>query len=50
MDEENAVVNYVLVIRKSPLLLGLTILFTGLALHFYNEWARLVETDESEES
>jgi hypothetical protein len=51
MDEElNGVVNYVFVVRKSPLLLGLCILFTALAIRSYNEWAKLEELSESEES
>ena len=51
MDEEtNEVVNYVFVVRKSPLLLGACILFLALAIRCYNEWARLEEVMESEES
>lgn len=49
-DELNGVVNYVFVVRKSPLLLGLCILFSGLAIRCYNEWAALTELSESEES
>lgn len=51
MDEEtNGVVNYVFVVRKSPLLLGLCIAFSFLAVRCYNEWARLEELSESEET
>lgn len=51
MDEElNGVVNYVFVVRKSPLLLGLCIMFSVLAVRCYNEWAKLEELSESEET
>lgn len=49
MDEETGVVNYVLILRKAPLLLGGCILFSWLAIRCYNEWAKLEELEENED-
>ncbi len=47
-DETTGVVNYILIVRKAPLLLGGCLLFSWLAIRCYNEWASLVELQEGE--